>query len=158
MTIEGGAPPRDYEEALRALGLIFDEGNFSDVMVVELSSGFGVTALRHDGDLLDAGAEGHYRLIETHFSDEEVAEASMKGSGHRGTRHRANRNEQAFRVLGRYIVRVGGSHVMIVDQGDSFLLRMLMEGEQDMPHRFLTISSSQLEVLRVEAQRERGGG
>ncbi len=127
-------------------------------MVVELSSGFGVTALRYEGDILEAGTDRRYRVIETHFSDAGVAEASSMGSGHRGTRHRANRNEEAFRLLGRYIVRAGGSHVLIVDQGDAFLLRMLVEGESDMPHRFVTISSNELAGLRTLALRDRREG
>lgn len=151
----GGTQARDYEEALRSLGLIFDEGNLSDVMVVELSSGFGVTALKSEGDVLDAGGDRRYRFIETHFSDEEVAEASAMGTRQRGTRHRANRNEEAFRLLGRYIHRAGGSHILIVDQGDAFLVRMLVEDEVDMPHRFVTISSGELAGLRELARRAR---
>jgi len=152
---EGPAPRRDYEEALRSLGLIFDEGNLSDVLVVELSSGFGVTALEPDGDALDASSQRRYRPIETHFSDEAIAKASSAGSGHRGTRHRADRNEEAFRLIGRYINGAGGSSVLLVDQGDAFLVRMLVEGEDDMPHRFVTLSSHDLDGLRQLAQKAR---
>jgi hypothetical protein len=150
-------PKRDYEEALRSIGLIFDDEKLQDVMLLERPSGFLVTGLGQAESLISDDPQARYRFVETTYSDDEVVAASMRGAGRRGSRHRADRNELAFRLIGRYVNAKSGSHVLIVDQGDGFFLRMLVDADADMPHRFATITSGDLERMHDEALAARGG-
>jgi hypothetical protein len=52
---------------------------------------------------------------------------------------------------------VAGSRILIIDQGDGFLLRMLVAADKDVPHRFVTISSGDLGRMHEEALAARGG-
>ena len=150
-------PRRDYEEALRSLGLVFDEQQLQDVMLLERDPGFLVTALKQAEPLISDEPQRRYQFVECTYTDDEIVAASMRGAANRGTRHRADRNELAFRLIGRFVNAESGSRVLIVDQGDGFLLRMLVEADADMPHRFVTIDSAALERLHEEAINARGG-
>lgn len=95
--------------------------------------------------------------MEATYSDDAIVAASVQGAQRRGSGHRADRNEEALRLIGRHINERGGSRILVVDQGDSFVLRMLVSAESDMPHRFDTITSGQFERMRemaVEARRD----
>lgn len=157
MTNDEAAPRRDYEEALRSLGLVFDDLQLQDVMLLERDTGFVVTALGPAEQLLTDKPHKRWRYVEYTYAEDQIAAASMRGAGQRGSRHRANRNELAFRLIGRFVNSENGSHVLIIDQGDGFLLRMLVDADADMPHRYVTISSGDLERLQDEALASRGG-
>ncbi len=157
MAIEGAAPRRDYEEALRSLGLVFDHQQLQDVMLLERDGGFLATALGQAEQLLPDEPQKRYRFVETTYPDDEIVAASMRGAERRGSRHRADRNELAFRLIGRYVNEHSGSRILVVDQGDGFLLRMLVDADADMPHRFLTITSQDLEEMHEAAKAARGG-
>ena len=157
MAMEGAAPRRDYEEALRSLGLAFDDDKLQDVMVLERDAGFLVTGLGRSAALLADAPQDRYRFVEHTYADDDIVQASMRGASHRGSRHRADRNELAFRLIGRYVNAEQGSRVLILDQGDGFLLRMLIDADSDMPHRFVTITSGDLERMHEEALAARGG-
>lgn len=126
-------------------------------MLLERDSGFLVTALAPTEDALVVDPRARYRFVDESFTDDDVVAASMQGASRRGTRHRADRNELAFRLIGRYVNAGSGSRILIVDQGDAFLLRMLIDADGDMPHRFVTITSSDLERMHEEAISARGG-
>lgn len=149
-------PNRDYEEALRSLGSVFDEQRLEDVMLVERTSGFLVTGLRRSGLLLVDEPQSRYEFVESTYADDAIVAASVQGAKRRGSSHRADRNEEALRLIGRQVNERGGSRVLVVDQGDGFVLRMLMAADKDTPHRFDTITSGQLERMRelaIEARR-----
>lgn len=116
-----------------------------------------VTALAPGDDPLADEPQARFRFVEEEFSDDDVVAASERGAAQRGTRHRADRNELAFRLIGRYVNAEAGSRILIIDQGDGFLLRMLVDADKDMPHRFVTISSGDLERMHEEALAARGG-
>jgi len=126
-------------------------------MLLERQSGFLVTALGQTEALLTDDLRARYRFVELDYSDDDIVAASLHGAAQRGSRHRADRNELAFRLMGRFVNAESGSHILIVDQGDSFLLRMLVDADSDMPHRFGTITSADLERLHDEALAARGG-
>ena len=157
MAMEGAAPRRDYEEALRSLGFAFDDDKLQDVMILERDAGFLVSGLVQAEALLSDEPQNRYRFVEETYSDDDIVRASMHGASRRGTRHRADRNELAFRLIGRFVNAERGSRVLILDQGDGFLLRMLVEADTDMPLRFVTISSGDLERMHEEALAARGG-
>ena len=157
MTEEEATPRRDYEEALRSLGLVFDELQLQDVMLLERDTGFLVTALGPAEQLLADEPQKRWRYVEYEYDEHQVTAASMRGASHRGTRHRADRNEHAFRLIGRFVNSERGSRVLIIDQGDGFIVRTLVDAAADMPHRFVTISSGDLERLQEEALASRGG-
>ena len=57
-------PRRDYEEALRSLGRLFDDGRLEDILVMELADGFMATGLRpSEGDGTDARDVRHPALV-----------------------------------------------------------------------------------------------
>ena len=143
MPTEQDMPVRDYEEALRSLGRLFDEQRLEDVFVMERRAGFLVTGLRRTPGLTE---------------DDAVVAASMAGAGQRGSAHRADRNEEALRLIGRHVNERDGSRILLVDQGDGFALRMLMDADADMPHRFDTITSGELESMRAQAIGSRRAG
>ncbi len=148
MPSEHAVSHRDYEEVLRSLGRLFDEQRLEDVLLLERGPGFLTTGLRRSA--APGGSEAptqRYEYVESSFTDEEVVAASTEGARRRGSRHRADRNEAGFRLIGRYINEEGGSGVLVVDQGDGFMLRMLMAAEVDLPHRFAAITSAELERL-----------
>ena len=159
MPTDHAVPSRDYEEALRSLGRLFDEQRLEDVLLVERSSGFLMTGLRRaQGPGLDEEPQRRYEYVEASYPDRQVAAASAQGAERRGSRHRADRNEDALRLIGRHVNERGGSRVLVVDQGDGFVVRMLMAADTDMPHHFETVTSAQLEGMRemaVEARRPR---
>jgi hypothetical protein len=150
MSIDRAVPGRDYEEALRSLGRLFDEQRLEDVLLVERGSGFLVTALRRSPGLVD-DASHKFEYFESDYTDDAVVSASMAGAERRGTTHRADRNEEAMRLIGRHVNERNGRRILIVDQGDGFIVRMLVEADADMPHRFDTITSGELERLREHA-------
>lgn len=99
-----------------------------------------------------------FEYVEATYPDDEVVTASVESAGRRGTSHRADRNEVALRLIGRHVNERGGARVLVVDQGDGFLVRMLLESDTDMPHRFESITSAQLGRMRevaVGARQER---
>ena len=150
---------RDYEEALRSLGRLFDEQRLEEVLLLERSSGFLTTGLRRRGapGSTDPPAQ-RYEYVESGYVDEEVVAASIESLRRRGSRHRADRNEAGLRLIGRHINEQGGCRVLVVDQGHGFLLRMLMAAEADLPHRFASITSAELDRMRqaaLAARRER---
>ena len=157
MTNDEVAPRRDYEEALRSLGLVFDELQLQDVMLLERDTGFLATALGPSDQLISDEPHKSWRYVESDYAEDQIAAASIRGAAQRGTRHRANRNELAFRLIGRFVNAEHGSRVLIIDQGDGFLVRTLVDAASDMPHRFVTISSGDLERLHDEALASRGG-
>ena len=157
MTDDEATPRRDYEEALRSLGLVFDELQLQDVMLLERETGFLVTALGPSDQLLADEPHKRWRFVEYEYDEHQVTAASMRGAAQRGTRHRANRNELAFRLIGRFVNSERGSRVLVIDQGDGFMVRTLVDAATDLPHRFVTISSSDLERLHEEALASRGG-
>ena len=130
MTNDEATPRRDYEEALRSLGLVFDELQLQDVMLLERDTGFLVTALGPAEELLSDEPQKRWRYVES---------------------------EYAFRLIGRFVNGERGSRVLIIDQGDGFIVRTLVEAATDMPHRFVTITSGDLERLQQEALASRGG-
>jgi hypothetical protein len=150
MSIDRAVPGRDYEEALRSLGRLFDEERLEDVLVVERGAGFLATGLRRSPGLVDDPGR-RFEYFESEYPDEEVVSASMAGAQRRGSSHRADRNEEAFRLIGRHVNERGGTRILVVDQGDGFMVRMLVEADADMPHRFDTITSGELERLREHA-------
>jgi hypothetical protein len=150
MPSEQDMPMRDYEEALRSLGRLFDEQRVEDILVMERRAGFLVTGLRGTPGLAEEPGQ-RYEYIERDNPDDAVVAASMAGAGQRGTAHRADRNEEGLRLIGRYVNERDGSRVLLVDQGDGFALRMLMDADDDMPHRFDTITSGELESMRAQA-------
>jgi hypothetical protein len=146
----------DYEEVFRSLARLFDEQRLEDVLLLERDTGFLVTGLER-GELPAAAAEPDHRFtyVERMYDHQQIAEASKLGKQQRGTGHRANRNEDAFRLLGRHVNQEGGSHVLILDQGDHFVVRMLVSATADMPHRFVAVGTLQLEQIRESALAER---
>ena len=136
---------------------MFDDEQLQDVMRLEREGGFLVTALAPGTDPLADDPRQRYRFVDESFTDDQVVAASEQGASRRGTRHRADRNELAFRLIGRFVNAESGIRVLIVDQGDGFLLRMLVGADKDMPHRFVTISSGDLERMHQEALAARGG-
>jgi hypothetical protein len=157
VSTEQAVPSRDYEEALRSLGRVFDEERLEDILLVERTNGFLMTGLRRAGPHLVDDPRSRYEFIESSYADDAIVAASVEGANRRGTSHRADRNEDALRLIGRHVNERGGSRVLVVDQGDGFVLRMLVQADADMPHRFETIASGQLERMRevaVEARRD----
>ena len=150
MPIDQSVPSRDYEEALRSLGRLFDERGLEDVLLVERAAGFLVTGLRRASGLVDDPGR-RFEYVDTDYPDEEVVAASTAGAQRRGTGHRADRNEQGLRLIGRHINERAGSRIVVLDQGDAFIVRMLVEAETDLPVRFDTITSGELERLREHA-------
>lgn len=159
VSTDHAVPSRDYEEALRSLGSVFDEQRLEDILLVELTSGFLVTGLRRTPHLV-ADAGSRYEFVESTYPDDAIVSASVQGTKRRGSQHRADRNEEALRLIGRHVNERGGSRLLVVDQGDGFVLRMLLAADTDMPHHFDTITSGQLAGMRgmaVEARRDRAG-
>jgi hypothetical protein len=160
MPTDRAVPGRDYEEALRSLGRLFDEQRLEDVLVVERDAGFLVTGLRRSPALVEEPGS-RFEYFDAEYRDEDVIAASMAGAQRRGTSHRADRNEEAFRLIGRHVNERAGTRILIVDQGDGFLVRMLVAADADMPHRFDSITSGELERLRehaISARRAAAGG
>jgi hypothetical protein len=117
---------------------------------MERRAGLLVTGLRRAPGLTDE--PGHrYEYVESDYPDDAVVAASMEGAGRRGSAHRADRNEEGLRLVGRHVNERHGSRILLVDQGDGFALRMLMDADDDMPHRFDTITSGELESMRAQA-------
>ena len=152
---EHALPNRDYEEALRSIGRVFDEQRLEDVLLLERANGFLVTGLQRGGAHLVDEPRSRYAFVETIYADDAIVTASMQGAKRRGTSHRADRNEGALRLIGRHVNERGGSRVLVVDQGDGFVLRMLMAADMDMPHHFDTITSGQLEQMKEQALQAR---
>jgi hypothetical protein len=145
-------PGRDYEETLRSLGRLFDEQALEDVLIVERSDGFLVTGLQRAPMLVATDEPGRrFEYMESMYLYGAVAAASVEGVQRRGSSHRADRNEGALRLIGRHVNERQGAHIVVIDQGDGFLLRMLIEADADMPHRFDTIKSDELERMRERA-------
>ncbi len=126
-------------------------------MLLERQDGFLVTGLGQTEALLTDDPQARYRFVEFTYSDDDIVAASMRGAAQRGSRHRADRNELAFRLIGRFVNAESGSYLLIVNQGDSFVVRMLVDADSDMPHRFVTITSADLERMHEEALAARGG-
>ncbi len=156
MPIYQDIPQRDYEEALRSLGRLFDEQRLEDLLLVERESGFLVTGLRRaESRVPGAAPQLRYEYAESTYPDSEIGEASVRGMERRGSGDEADRNEQALRLIGRHANETGGSRLVVIDQGGDFMLRMLMKADSDMPHRFATITVDQLELMAEEARAAR---
>ena len=159
MAIQPAAPQRDYEEALRSLGSLFDEQRLDDILLLERDSGFLMSGLRRVHRPLETDVPlTRFQYVEAVYTDDLVIAASAQGAARRGTGHRANRNEAALRLIGRYVNERGGARICVIDRGDSFLVRMFLEAKEDMPHRFETITSGHLDRMRqvaLESRRHR---
>jgi hypothetical protein len=145
---------RDYEEALRSLGSLLDEGRLEDVLLLETEDGFLVTALTRPRD--DSRPSGGYDHGEFTFRDRDVIAAATQGLARRGSGYRAGRYEEALRLIGRHVNRVRGSLVLLIDEGDGFVLRTYAPDVPDMPYRFTTFRSDDLDQMREEARAARG--
>ncbi len=153
MPIYDDVPRRDYEEALRSLGRVFDEQQLKDLLLVERESGFLVTGLRASklrvtGD----GPPARYEYAEHTYDDSEVANASAHGITHRGSGEEAQRNEKALRLIGRRVNEADGARVVVIDHSGDFMVRMLLEADAETPNRFTTSSIEHLELM-AEASR-----
>lgn len=142
-------PRRDYEEALRSLGRVFDDQRLEDVLLVERESGFLMTGLRQAETRLTPRRRYEYR--ESTYPDSEIEEASARGIARRGSGLEAGRNEQALRLIGRHANEEEGSRIVVIDQGGDFLLRMLITADTELPHRFATITVDALERMAEAA-------
>ena len=152
MPTDQAVPSRDDEEALRSLGRLFDDQRLEDVLLLERGSGFLMTGLRRA--TAPGGAEEprrRYAYVESDYADDEVVAASVEGTKRRGSKHRADRNEEGLRLIGRHVNERGGRRVLVVDQGDAFAVRMLVEADSDTPHHFETVTSIELERMRETA-------
>ena len=120
-------PHRDYEEALRSLGRLLDDHRLEDILVMELADGFMTTGLR-PSPFVDSGgqlgARQSYEHAEALFVDPAVDAASKHGQTLRGSGREAGRYEQALRLIGRRVNADEGALVLVVDQGDGYLLRV----------------------------------
>ena len=156
MPTDHAIPSRDYEETLRSLGRLFDEQALEDVLIVERADGFLVTGLMRAPQLvLTDEPRGRFEYVESVYAFGDIEAASVEGVQRRGSGHRADRNEGALRLIGRHVNERQGSHIVVIDQGDGFVLRMLIEADADMPHRFDTIKSDELERMRERAMEAR---
>jgi hypothetical protein len=155
-------PHRDYEEALRSLGRLLDDQNLEDILVMELADGFMTTGLRAtdvsvDSDETDVGTRRSYEHAEAMFLDPDVDAASKQGQTLRGTGREAGRYEQALRLIGRKVNAEEGALVLVVDQGDVYLLRMISKGSRDLPYRYATFRTAEFDRIRDEAFAARTG-
>jgi hypothetical protein len=155
-------PRRDYEEALRSLGRLLDDQHVEDILVMELADGFMATGLRptegaSSGELTDVGIRRSYVHGEVMYADPEIDVASKQGQELRGTGREAGRYEQALRLIGRKVNADEGGLVLVVDQGDAFMLRMIAMGARDLPYRYATFRTGELDQIRDEALAARTG-
>ena len=91
------------------------------------------------------------------YVDPDVDAASKQGQTFRGTGREAGRYEQALRLIGRKVNADQGALVLVVDQGDAFMLRMITKGARDLPYRYATFRTAELERIRTEAHAARTG-
>jgi hypothetical protein len=155
-------PRRDYEEALRSLGRLLDDDRLEDILVMELAEGFMVTGLRPTEQLAQDTATGadrprSYEHGEAMFFDPDVDAASKQGQTFRGTGREAGRYEQALRLIGRQVNTDQGALVLVMDQGDSFMLRMVTKSARDLPYRYAAFRTGELDRIRDQAHAARTG-
>jgi hypothetical protein len=154
-------PHRDYEEALRSLGRLLDDHRLEDILVVELADGFMATGLRPtDGagrDPIEVGTPRSYEHAEAMFVDPDVDAASKHGQTLRGTGREAGRYEEALRLIGRRVNADEGALVLVVDQGDAYLVRMISRVSRDLPYRYASFRTAEFDRIRDEALAARSG-
>jgi hypothetical protein len=98
-----------------------------------------------------------YEHGEKMFADPDVDDASKRGQTLRGTGREAGRYEQALRLIGRRVNADQGALVLIVDQGEAFMVRMLTQGTRDLPYRYVMFRTAELEQIEAEAVAARTG-
>jgi hypothetical protein len=129
---------------------------------MELAEGFMVTGLRptqHPADdtSTDADVPRSYEHGEAMFFDPDVDAASRQGQTFRGTGREAGRYEQSLRLIGRQVNTDQGALVLVMDQGDSFMLRMVSKGMRDLPYRYAAFRTAELDRIRDQAHAARTG-
>ena len=153
-------PRRDYEEALRSLGRLLDEDRLEDILVVEVADGFMTTGLRTTDGASDGDADDARRSFEHGeelFADPDIDAASKQGQTLRGTGRTAGRHEQALRSIGRKVNADQGAMVLVLDQGDGYLVRMITKGLRDLPYRYAMFRAAELDQIQSEAVGARTG-
>jgi len=124
MRIEDQRPRRHYAEVLRALGAQLDDISAGDVTLVELEHGFLVQAATNPAD---PSAHGNgVERVERIVTDPEIERAIEEGHARRASGREAGTIERALRVVGSQVDLHGSSGVLVLQQGDGWVLRHLV--------------------------------
>ena len=92
-----------------------------------------------------------YEHGEVFYADPDVDAASKHGKTLRGTGREAGRYEQALRLLGRKVNTENGALILVVDQGDGLMMRMITKEARDLPYRYVTFGTTELGRILDEA-------
>ena len=155
MRIYDGSPRQDFEEVFRSIGAFLDSQNMKDVLLVEVPDGFVVQGLVTQ----QADASGWTEVLATvsketySFLDDDIAKFMEECVGRRGTGAIAAMSpgyERAMRVLGRWMDTQKPKDVFILEQGGSYVVRLLMTGQAGVSHLLAEFTHDDIEQMIVQ--------
>jgi len=146
-------PRRQYADVFRALGAELDRVGGRDVLLIEVAVGFLVQATTsevHSSLHVGASVQRSERLV----TDGGIEEMVGAGYGRRDTGHEAGTLERALRVLGAHVDLHRSAEVLVLQQGDGWILRHLV-GESRPTYVMQEFLGPELEEMRVIASGSR---
>jgi hypothetical protein len=162
--IYDGSPRQDYEEVFRSIGAFLDQRGMREVLLTEAPDGFIVQGIV--GAAADASAWSDPSIVvkkETYtFLDEDIARFMDEAIARRGRGAPppdpalAGRYERAMRVLGAYIDANKPRDVFFFEQGDAYVLRLLMSGRSGVGHSIVEFTPDDIEAMYQRSRAQRG--
>lgn len=165
MRIYEGAPRQNYEEVLRSIGAILDQRGLREITLNETDDGFivqGLALVSGEGRPWDdPSAQLHKETITLHeddiarFIEEAVARRAERG-GPPPALGPAGFYETALRVLGGYLDQQQPRDVFFFEQGQQFVVRLLMNTRAGLRHMLVEFTREEIEAMINVGERGRG--
>ncbi len=163
MRIYEGSPRQDYEEVLRSIGAFIDQRGMREIMLVEAPDGFIIQGLVGQAVDVSAWNDPSARIEkETYtFLDDDIARfmeeaLARRRNGHVAAPSSAGAYERALRVLGRYIDQQKPRDVFFLEQGGSYVVRLLMGTRQGARHVLAEFTAEELSAMVGQGPAWRG--
>ena len=158
MRIYEGSPRQDFEEVFRSIGAFLDQRRMTEVLLVEAPDGFIVQGIVVAGNVTGAtwsDAIGSQTKETLTFLDDDIArfmEESVARRGQPGPEpHRdAGFYETALRVIGRYMDEQKPRDVFFLEQGNNFVLRLLMSSQAGSRHVLFEFTKEDVDRMITE--------
>ncbi len=154
MRIYEGSPRQDFEEVFRSIGAFLDTRGSRDTLLLEVPDGFVVQGLVAVG--VDEGAwsesVGTIQKETLTFVDDDIAKfmeeaAARRGAGQPAEGPSAGPNEQALRVIGRWVDEQKPKDVFLFEQDGAYVVRLLVAGHAGSHHELTEFTREDIAAL-----------
>jgi hypothetical protein len=165
MRIYEGAPRQNYEDVLRSIGALLDQRGMREITLNETDDGFIIQGLALVADeerpWNDPAARLHKETVVlreddlARFMEEGVARRRPRGAPPEASAGQLL-YEPALRALGVYLDQQQPRDVFFFEQGQQFVVRLLMQTRAGLRHMIVEFTREEMAAMIAAGLRTRG--